>query len=233
MNQYLTFKHIDNKNSGKFLPFLLEEGFSKFSLKIYAMTEEFPSNNYSFLFLEQYHLLHKQFDFNTQRIVNFRLNQGNRVYLYDLEGNTLYYMSNSFNNLQGDLGIHFDTYSKCVKKEGESYLNYFKISHDFIEGAKKSNLSLLELNSLIAEKKAAFKVLQGKAMTDNLLKVNPLTIALTVKQVASGKIYKFSSLTVGAASPPLNEIKVSRQTIAKYLNTGRPYKGYIFSSSDS
>lgn len=70
-------------------------------------------------------------------------------------------------------------------------------------------------------------------MTENLLKVNPLTIALTVKEVASGKIFKFTSLTVGAASPPLNEIKVSRQTIAKYLNTGKPYKGYLFSSSDS
>lgn len=142
-------------------------------------------------------------------------------------------MSNSFNNLQGDLGIHFDTYSRCVKKEGESYLNYFKLTHEFIEGAKKSNYSLLELNSLIAEKKAEFKVLQGKAMTENLLKVNPLTIALTVKEVASGEIFKFTSLTVGAASPPLNEIKVSRQTIAKYLNTGKPYKGYLFSSSDS
>lgn len=121
LNQYFTFKHIDNKNSGKFLPFLQEEGFAKFSLKIQVMTEEFSSTNYYYSFLEQYHLLHKRFDLNTQRIVNFRVNQGNRVYLYDIEGKTLYYMSNSFNNLQGDLGIHFDTYSRCVKKEGESY----------------------------------------------------------------------------------------------------------------
>ena len=98
---------------------------------------------------------------------------------------------------------------------------------------KKSNLSLLELNSLIAEKQTEYNVLKGKSMIENLLKVNPLSIALVVKEVATGKIWKFSSLTVGAASPPLSYLKVSRQTIAKYLNTDKPYKGYIFSTTDS
>lgn len=60
-----------------------------------------------------------------------------------------------------------------------------------------------------------------------------MTIPLTVKEVATGKNFHFSSFTVGAASPPLSVIKVSRQTIAKYLNTGKPSKGYIFSGSDS
>lgn len=231
LDQYFTFKHIDNKNSGKFLPFLQEEGFSKFSLEILVMPEEL-STSYCFLFLEQYHLLHKQFDLNVQRIVNFRVNQGNKVYLYDIEGKTLYYTGNSFNQLQGDLGIHFNTYTKCVKK-GQSYLNFFLISHDLLESVKKSNLTLLELNSLIAEKQTEYNVLKGKSMTENLLKVNHLSIALVVKEVATGKIWEFSSLTVGAASPPLSYLKVSRQTIAKYLNTGKLYKGYIFLTTDS
>jgi len=59
------------------------------------MPSEF-SSDYYFLFLEQYFLLHESFNLNTQRIVNFRVNQGNRIYLYDLKGKTfLYYSSKS------------------------------------------------------------------------------------------------------------------------------------------
>jgi hypothetical protein len=54
------------------------------------------SSDYNFLFLEQYYLLHRSFDLNTQRIVNFRINQGKSIYLYDLDGKkTLYYTSKS------------------------------------------------------------------------------------------------------------------------------------------
>lgn len=56
--------------------------------------------------MEQYYLLHESFNLNTQIIVNFRVNQGNPIYLYDLKGNTLYYSSKSLNQIQGDLGIH-------------------------------------------------------------------------------------------------------------------------------
>lgn len=60
-----------------------KEGFHMFNLEIFVMPIEFSLGNY-FLFLEQYYLLHKDFTLNIQRIVNFRVNQGNPVYLYDL-----------------------------------------------------------------------------------------------------------------------------------------------------
>lgn len=75
LDQYFTFKHLNQENSGKLLPFIKKDGFSNFSLEIFVMPATL-SSDYYFLFLEQYFLLHKSFNLNTQRIVNFRVNQG-------------------------------------------------------------------------------------------------------------------------------------------------------------
>ena len=82
--------------------------------------------DYYYLFMEQYHLLNKKFNLNTQRIVNFRVNQGKKIYLYDLEGKTLYYSAKSLNEIKGVLGIHAETISNCIKN-GDTYLGFFKI----------------------------------------------------------------------------------------------------------
>lgn len=98
--------------------------------------------------MEQYYLLHKSFNLNTQRIVNFRVTQGNRIYLYDLEGRTLYYSSKSLSQIQGDLGIHPNTCKSCLK--GNNYLNFFKITDTPFEGAVLANFTVTEVASLIS-----------------------------------------------------------------------------------
>lgn len=114
LNQYFTYKHINQDNSGKLLPLIKTEGFDKFSLDIFVMPTELSFGFY-YLFLEQYHLLNKNFNLNSQRIVNFRVSQGTNIYLYDLEGKTLYYTSKSLNQIKGDLGIHHTT---CTPQSG-------------------------------------------------------------------------------------------------------------------
>jgi len=83
LDQYFTFKQFNVENSGLLLPLIKKEGFDKFSLEIFVMPAEF-SSGYYFLFLEQYHLLNKRFNLNTQRIVNFRVSHGTNIYLYDI-----------------------------------------------------------------------------------------------------------------------------------------------------
>jgi len=131
------------------LPMLREKGLGAFSLEVFIIPAEFSSDSY--LFLEQYHLLNKKFDLNTQRTVQFRALRPHNVYLYDLEGKILYYSCSSFSKLQEDLGIHYSTFKKCLEEEN-NYLNFFRITDSLIEGAKKSSLNIMELNSLIAEK---------------------------------------------------------------------------------
>lgn len=154
------FRHEDNKrnNTGLMLPMLREKGLGAFSLEVFIIPAEFSSDSY--LFLEQYHLLNKKFDLNTQRTVQFRALRPHNVYLYDLEGKILYYSCSSFSKLQEYLGIHYSTLKKCLQEEN-NYLNFFRITDSLIENAKKSSLNIMELNSLIAEK----QTLKNKIIT--------------------------------------------------------------------
>lgn len=101
---------------GLLLPLLKKEGFGGFKLEIFVMPNEL-SKDYYFLFLEQYYLLNKEFNLNTQKIVNFRVNQGTNIYLYDKDSKILYYSTSSLNGLKLDLGIHYNTATKCLKNE--------------------------------------------------------------------------------------------------------------------
>jgi len=175
------------KETGLLLPLIKKDGFSSFSLEIFVMPPEL-SKDYYYLFLEQYHLLYKDFDLNTQRIVNFRVNQGTTVYMYDLKGEILYYSSTSLNQLRAHLGLHHATCTKCIK-EGTSYVDFFKITDKPIETAQKSEISTLELASLIAEKRAL-----------SLKSLSKITSRpLSLKDVDTGEILKFSSITSATA----------------------------------
>ncbi|UKA47934.1 hypothetical protein D8B26_M00660 (mitochondrion) [Coccidioides posadasii str. Silveira] len=58
------------------------------------------------------------------------------------------YRDKSLNAIKGVLGIHYVTCTNCIKN-GESYLNFFKIRDTFIDGATKTNLSISEIVDLI------------------------------------------------------------------------------------
>lgn len=94
LDQYFTFKQFNQRNSGLLIPLINKDGFEAFNLEVFVIPDNLGlgiknSNNlnfnFSYLFLEQYYLLHVKFNLNTQRIVNFRVDQGKAVYLYSLD----------------------------------------------------------------------------------------------------------------------------------------------------
>ena len=91
------------------------------------------------------------FNLNTQRVVNFIVNQGIIVDIYGIEGNILYYTVTYLNGLKADLGIHYTTSTKCIKT-GSLYLYHFRITDQLIPTARKAGLSLEELSKLILDK---------------------------------------------------------------------------------
>lgn len=216
LDQYFHFKHLNQDDSGQLLPLLNKEGFDKFSLEIFVMPLDLRSH-YSFLFLEQYYLLHKSFNLNTQRIVHFRVNQGNPIYLYDLKGNTLYYSSKSLRQIQGDLGIHPSTCKSCLK--GNSYLNFFKITDIPLEGAYQANLSVSEIANLISEKKTLFLSNASRVLFSQ---------PVIVKNVKTGETMEFPSIVSIVNKFKTLNITMDRNKIAKIWNTGKHYNGYIF-----
>lgn len=220
LNQYFKESHFNQSNAGLLIPLIKYLGFSAFELEIRVMPSEINSDFY-FLFLEQYLLLHKSFDLNSQRIVNFRVSQGTTIYLYSIDGKILYYISKSLNEMSDNLGIHHATSIKGIKRS-ETYLNFFKITDTPIENAENACLDLPDLIKLISDKKAQF--LKRNFSTR-------LSVPIFIKNVANGEIVKFDSIKSTVSYFKSKNIVVDRNKISKCLISGDQYKGYIFSKA--
>lgn len=132
---------------GKFLPLLSKEKLKAFKLIIFKLNSNIFSNKDA-LFLEQYHLLDKQFNLNTLRVVNAGCSKGNAVYVYDLTMSTLYYKAKSNIELKRVLKIHTET-SKKYTDSKLAYLNKFFLTSCPTTTALTSNLPLAP-NELLA-----------------------------------------------------------------------------------
>ena len=216
LEQYFKPNPLFAKQYGLLLPFMKTEGFAAFKLEIYVIREEF-AKDYAYLFLEQYYLLKKEFDLNSQKIVNFRTNQGKGVYMYDRDGKTLYYHSSSMSGLRGELGLHHATVTKCINN-GLLYLDYFMISVELKTNATKVNLSLQGLNDLIVEKR--------NLLLKSFSKIT--SKAIRIKQVKVGNIQNFTSITSVINYFKDKGITANRNKIARCLNTNEIYLDYTY-----
>ena len=226
------FRHDAKSDyTGLLLPMLRKQGLGAFSLEIFIIPAEFSKNSY--LYLEQYHLLNKKFDLNTQRTVQFRALRPHKIYLYDSEGKILYYSCDSYSKLQKDLGIHYTTFKKCLQ-QGNNYLIFFKITDTPLFFIKKrgedgknsvatAGLNLIQLNSLIAEK----QMLKNKSMTFSGKRYSN-SKSILIKEVTTGNIRDFTNILTAVSYLEDINNKINRNTITKYLNTGKPFKGYLF-----
>lgn len=189
LEQYFSSDHMFSKvSNGLLLPLIQKEGLASFTLEVFVMPAKY-SSDYYFLFLEQYYLLHKSFNLNTQRIVNFRVNQGTKIYLYDREGKTFYYSSKSIRQICDDIGVAHITLEKYLDKDS-FYLDFFKLTRTPLEGAAKSEFNLPELARFIVEKRKEFR-------KDILMKggnQNNSSISITIKEVVSGHTFNSPSI---------------------------------------
>lgn len=125
--------------TGKFLPLLHKEGLKAFKLRIFKLDSNIFSNQDA-LILEQYHLLNKEFNLNTLRVVNAGSSIGNAIYVYDLTYSTLYYQAKSNIELKRVLKIHPETSKKYVDSK-LPYLNKLLLLSYPIPTALTNNLS--------------------------------------------------------------------------------------------
>lgn len=197
---------FNNKNIGLLLPLIDKEGLSVFTLEIITIPTSYPKDSH--LFLEQYHLLDKSHDLNTHRVVNFRANQGLKIYLYDIPGKILYYTSNSLNAFCADLGIHHSSYKKCISKN-IPFLDFFTISNTFIEEAVSSDLTESDLRKLINE--------QRKKKLDKAFETYGKKIEVFDKKTNEKKIYS-------SISKVAERLGTSRTTIRNYTSNGKIFK---------
>jgi len=196
---------------------LEKEELKAFSLEVTVIPSSY--SKYSHCFLEQYYLLDAKFNLNTHKIVNFRMNQGFKIYLYDIDCKILYHSSNSLNAFLADLGIHHTSYKKHINNNDNPYLGYFIISNTLITEAVPAGLTELQVRELIVERRKIslnkLHLSYGKSI--EVLDSNTNTI----------KIY---DSTYKAAA----RFGFSRSTLRNYISSGKAYKNrYIFKFTTS
>lgn len=180
-----------------------KEGLGEFTLDVIVIPSHF--SELSYCFLEQYYLLNKNFNLNTHKIVNFRVNQGFKIFLYDKNSTILYHTSSSLNAFCADLGIHNSSYKKYVNKN-EPYLGSFIISSTFITDTTPANLTLSELRALLNEHREKSLInratLYGKAVEVFDKVNNKKTIYYSITNLSK-------------------ELNIAKSTIRKYLDNGQ------------
>jgi len=211
-NQYFERDALfSNKNTGILLPMIEKEDLKAFTLDVIVIPSSF--SKYSHCFLEQYYLLHREFNLNTHKIVNFRVNQGFKIYLYDKDCKTLYYSSISLNAFCADLGIHHSSYKKHVNKN-ELYLGHFIISNNFVPEALPTDLTESQLREFIKKQRISSLGKLHKSYGSSVEVFDTDTNTTTIIDSVSKAASKFG---------------VSRSSIRNYISSGKPYKNrYIF-----
>lgn len=211
-NQYFEKNALfSNKDTGILLPRIEKEDLKAFTLEVTVIPSSF--SKYSHCFLEQYLLLDKRFNLNTHKIVNFRVNQGFKIYLYDKDCKILYHSSISLNAFCADLGIHHSSYKKNVNKN-ELYLGHFIISNNLISEAVPTDLTEFQVREFIKK--------QRNNSLDKLHKSYGSLIEVF-------DVDTNTTTVIDSVSKAASKFGVSRSTIRNLISNEKPYKNrYIF-----
>ena len=207
--------------AGKFLPLLHQQGLKAFKLIIFKLDSRIFSIQDA-LILEQYHLLNKEFNLNTLRVVNAGSSKGDAVYVYDRTGSILYYYAKSKIELKRVLKIHPETSKKYIDSK-IPYLNEFLLVSYFIPTSLKSNISVEELISLMQKERQNMYTLGSR---------RSIPVELEIKEGNSfvsnwGQTFKFDSLTVCAEYLRGVNLNIKRETLTKYIQNEKVFHNFL------
>lgn len=216
----------DSPIAGKFLPLLHQEGLKAFKLIIFKLDNNVFSLQDAFI-LEQYHLLNKEFNLNTLRVVNAGSSKGDPVYVYDQTCSTLYYHAKSKIELKRVLKIHTETSKKYVDSK-ILYLNKFLLLSYPIPTALMSNISVEELVSLMQKERQDIYTLGTR---------RSILVELEIKEGNTfvpdwGQTLKFDSLTSCVEYLRGVNLIIKRDTLTKYIQNEKVFHNFLCKYSD-
>ena len=224
---------------GKLLPLLTQEGLGAFKLIIFKLDNN-KFNVKDALILEQYHLLSKEFDLNTLRVVNAGSSKGESVYVYDLTCSTLYYHASSRIELKRTLKVHPETCKKFLDSN-IPYLNRFLLLSGLIPTAVKSNMSVLELLEIMQKERQCVYTSGTRRNIPVILEIKDGNKFVNTW----GQTLEFESLTAcisylrdlpgGASGPagPGGGLIIKRETLSKYIKIEKEFHDFLCKYSDN
>lgn len=206
---------------GKFLPLFLKDGEKAFKLIIFKLDNNIFSNQDA-LILEQYHLLNKEFNLNTLRVVNAGSSKGDPVYVYDLTCSILYYHAKSNIELKRVLKIHTETSKKYVDSK-LPYLNKFLLLSYPIPTALTSNLSVNELVDMMQKERRDSYILGTR---------RSISVELEIKEGNTfvdyrGQNFNFDSLTSCIEYLSKLGLTIKRDTLTRYINNEKVFHCFL------
>ena len=206
---------------GKFLPLLQKDGQKAFKLIVFKLDSNIFSNQDA-LILEQYHLLNKEFNLNTLRVVNAGSSKGDPVYVYDLTCSTLYYHAKSNIELKRVLKIHTETSKKYVDSK-LPYLNKFLLLSYPIPTALTSNLSVDELVYMMQKERRDSYILGTR---------RSISVELEIKEGNTfvdyrGQNLNFDSLTSCIEYLSKLGLTIKRDTLTRYINNEKVFHNFL------
>lgn len=202
-----------HKDTGKLIPLIKSEGVGAFKLQVIPLIESYTVNEE--LSLEQYFLLHAEFSLNTLKVVNnFSGVRAKPLYMYTKDFSELIYSSCIQEDFIFKLRIHHSNISRSLKT-GELYLGKYVFTDKPITGVKEMKMSVTDINTMLDKDRAELRVFKGRK------------VILTAVEDSNDK-KEFDSITDTITY--LNTIAPSNKTtLCRYIESGKPYNGYICS----
>ena len=220
LSGYINYTH---KPIGKFLPLLLKDKLSYFTLEVIPLV-----GNYNFraeIVLEQYYLLDPSFNLNTVKVANNPSGSNAKpLFMYNRDKTILYYSSTQQKDFIVNLNISHFTFSKHLEK-GSYYLGKYLFSREPVLNAKVKNISILELALQLEKDRKIFnknKPLNSLSRTVLMCLENPEMKGNSVSQMLFFSIGKCVEYLRGKG------FSATQTTLVKYIDTGNSYYGYIF-----
>jgi hypothetical protein len=205
---------------GKFLPLLKKDGLKAFKLQIFKLdSSKFSSKDA--LILEQHFLLNMECSLNTLRVVNAGSSKGHGVFIYNLNGNTIYYHASSRIELKRELKIHTETSKKYIDSK-IPYLNQFLLFSFLIPTASQSNLSKQELIEIMQKERQKMYLLGTRRNIPVILEIKKDNIFVNTQTELS-----FDSLTACIEYLRGLGLKIKRDTLSKYIKKEKEFHKFL------
>lgn len=199
-----------HKNTGKLIPLIKSEGVGAFKLQVIPLIKSYTVNQE--LSLEQYFLLHSEFNLNTLKVVtDFSGARAKPLYMYTKDFAELIYSSDVQEDFIFKLRIHHSMFSKSLKT-GAYYLDKYVFTDKPVVGARESNTSVTDIGIMLDKDRLEIQKIKGRK--------------IHIKAVDGNNTKLFDSISACIAY--LNTIAPSyKTTLYRHINSGKPYQGYI------
>lgn len=228
LHGYFRGNHAD---VGKLIPLIKKEGVGAFKLEIIPLISGYEDKQE--LCIEQYFLLHSEYNLNRLRVVNnISGSRSKALFMYTKDLSKLMYFSDTQEDFIFKLKIHHSIFTDSLRS-GSVYLGKYVFTDQPVEGATVSNLSETELLAILESDRLEVKQDDGRRVGRKVTikSINDETF-IKVFDSISDCIAFLNSNTSLSWDGETSVGKFSKTTLYRYIKSGKPYNGFVCQWTD-